>query len=106
MVSSEEVAQPIVSILAPIGQPTQVAGRVTGDTLQGSSEQIRLGAEVLEDHRLRHPDARGDVRHAGLLIAGAGEQRDGRVEDRPAPRRSTEPSPPWSITRRRQILRW
>jgi len=40
---------------------------------------------------------RGDVGHAGLLVADAGKQGDGRVEDRLAPRSRIQTFAAWSV---------
>jgi hypothetical protein len=86
VIGGKEVPQPVVEARALLGQIAQVAGGIPGNSIESSGKELGFGAEVLKDHRLSHPDARGDVGHASLVVADAGKQGDGRIEDRLAPR--------------------
>ncbi len=77
----QKVAQPVVDALVFDSQTAQVRGGLLGNPVESGRKELGLGAEVLKNHRLRHPDAHGDVGHARLLVPVGGEDRDGSIED-------------------------
>ena len=77
----QQVTQPLVDALVFDSQPGQVRGGLLGNPVESGCKEFGLGAEVLKNHRLRHPDAQSDVGHARLLVPGGGEDRDGSIED-------------------------
>jgi hypothetical protein len=50
--------------------------------LEHREQQVVLGLEVVIQHRLRGAARLGDVLHLRVRVAGAREQRSGRVHDR------------------------
>lgn len=76
------------------GHRLELAPDPIGDAAEHGRVQGFLRAEVLEDHRLAHPDP---GRHIGDLrgpVAGRGEHLGGRVQDRLAPPLGGQPGAP------------
>ena len=61
------------------------------ESRQAGEEQAVLGAVVLVDQRLRHPDLGGDVVHRRALVPALAEDPLGRLEDLPFARRPVAP---------------
>ena len=50
------------------------------DLVEEGAVHVPLGVEVLVEHRFRHAGGLGDVVHRRLVVAGAGEDVEGDVE--------------------------
>jgi hypothetical protein len=76
------------------GEGVKRRAHVAGQPVEHGGEQGGLGAEVLEDDRLGHPDPRGHVGHLPRAVAADREHLGGRLEDGLPPLPGGQPGAP------------
>jgi hypothetical protein len=76
------------------GEVVKRRAHVTGQPVEHGGEQGGLGAEVLEDDRLGHPDPGRHVGHLPRAVAAGGEHLGGRLKDGLPPLLSAQPGAP------------
>jgi len=97
VIRRQEMQQPLIGALMLASQHAHVRGGLLGYVVESGREELRLGAKVLEDHRLGDANTRRYVGHTRVFIAGGSENGGGCIEDGGAPCGGVEPPASWSL---------
>ena len=91
---AEDVSQQAGSRIVMAREGVQLGTDVAGQAVKHGGEKRGLGAEVLEDHGLRHADPGGHVGYLPRAVTGFGEHLGGGRQDRRAPLPGGHPGAP------------
>ena len=94
MTWTEDVRQQVGDRVVVAGEVVKRRTHIACQPVEHGGEQGGLGAEVLEDHRLGHPDPGGHVGHLPRAVAAGGEHLGRGVQDRLPPLPGGQPGTP------------